>query len=183
MFKPGQHIPAGYLIQVRSWENDGDDYRTENIYAVQPDHVNQFLRVLQWFEAKEDDLGNEEMHYIVLAERLLNEYHEGTLTKDFIEKYFTLPELIREDALEEEFEAFYDAVPDDIFDDFYVFLSEPVQYDYGFCRNVEKVEVILIEEDIIIPVLPEPIISFDGSYQVRIDGEWVRNRNNSEWTM
>lgn len=183
MFKPGQRIPAGYLIQVRSWENDGDDYRTETICEVQPEHVNQILRVLQWFEAKEDDLGNETVHCIVLAERLLNEYHEGTLTKDFIEKYFALPELIREDALDEEYDAFYDAVPDDIFDDFYVFLSHPVQYDYGFCRNVEMVDVLLIKEDIIIPVLPEPIISFNGSYQMYVDGVWTRNTNKSEWTM
>lgn len=181
MFKPGQHIPAGLLVQITSWENDGDDYRTEDLYNFPEKHINELLTVLQWFSAKESDLGNQEVHIEVLAERLINAYHEGSLSKEFIQSYFKLPSLPREDALEEEFNAFYDAVNSNILDDFYKFLSYPVQYDYGHCRCVSNVSIRRIEEDIIIPELPAPFKEFSAEHQVRVCGKWVNNPDKSEW--
>ena len=51
-------IPAGYRLSVTSWENDGDNYRTEIISGLSDEQVRLRIALLKLFERK-GAFGNE----------------------------------------------------------------------------------------------------------------------------
>ena len=182
MFKPGDVIPKGNTLLITSWECDADAYRTTITHEFPDEHLQSLLVVLKWFGANENDLGNEEHDSFVIAERLLTAYHEDEITKDFlldIMKVQVQPP--REGCTDEEFNNFCDGV--DVYKVLLQFLDCPQMYDYGHCRAVSKVQVLKIEKDIVIPVLPEPIAEFNAENQKRVDNKWVSNFPLDKWEM
>lgn len=180
MFKPGQVIPKGIAVFVESWENDGDDYRTTEHYAFPREHLNSLLYVLKRFAANEDGLGNEEVDSSVLAEVLLTAYHEGHVTKDFLEDIMNVVEPIpRAGCTDEEFNTFCDDV--DPYPVLVDYIGTPVQYDWGHCRCVSNVQILEIEEEIIIPALPPALWEISAEHQKRANGTWVTNYPVDTW--
>lgn len=184
MFTPGQVIPAGLAMSIVTWENDADNYSTQWLYNVPTEDVNQLLTVLKWFSAVESDLGNCDLSSSVMNERLMTGYHNSELTREFITKYFDLPDAPREDCTDEEYNAFIDAGSDSsMFYALYQLLGYPVDYDYGFARCVDKVDILNIEKEIEIPIIPEPTHTYIGSHQVydSVQQRWVSNRSTDKW--
>lgn len=180
MFEPGQVIPKGTAVFVESWENDGDDYLTTRHYNFPREHINSLLHILKRFAANEDDLGNEEIDDSVLAEVLLTAYHEGNVTKDFLEDIMdiTVP-IPRAGCTDEEFNTFCDDA--DPYSAFVKFIGSPVQYDWGWCRCVSNVQILEIEEEITIPVLPLAVWEISAENQKRANGTWVNNYPIDSW--
>lgn len=180
MFEPGQVIPKGVAVFVTSWENDGDDYRTTRHYAFPREHINSLLYVLKRFAANEDDLGNQDVDTSVLAEMLLTAYHEDFITKEFIQDVMGVTHPIpRVGCTDEEFNDFLDNV--NVYKALIAFLDCPVQYDWGHCRCVSDVKILEIEEDIVIPTLPEALWEISAENQKRSGGTWVNNYPVDSW--
>lgn len=93
MLNFGQTIPAGYAIQIESWENDGDDYSRQYFYGLTKADIEQFAHVLPLFKSchgwKESGLGNKEFSEV--AEELAYSYAElirdGKINLEFATKY------------------------------------------------------------------------------------------------
>lgn len=93
MLNFGQVIPAGYAIQIESWENDGDDYNRQYFYGLTKADIEQFAHVLPLFKSchgwKESGLGNKEFSEV--AEELGYSYAEllrdGKINLEFANDY------------------------------------------------------------------------------------------------
>ena len=78
-------IQAGYMLQVTSWENDGDNYNTITLTGLTKEKVKFYLELLQYFNgAKDQDFGN--MYY-----SSDEEYQEAVDTiTEFVKSYIGL---------------------------------------------------------------------------------------------
>lgn len=120
----------GYLIRVTSWENDGDNYRTEEVHEYNEETAKQIVEFAKLFKSKIGNLND-------------NERDKATETfLAFIEKY---PEFIPNDAIEDWENA------DEIVD----YLVDVPMYnlgltggDYFFTRVAEKIEIFYFPEDV-----------------------------------
>jgi hypothetical protein len=48
-------IPAGYQIQIESWENDGDNYNTKVISGLNEDECYFYVEVCKYFKQRGND--------------------------------------------------------------------------------------------------------------------------------
>lgn len=171
----GQKIKAGYIVQTTTWENDGDHYKTQYNYGLTQEEAAQWVIILQWYSSSQSDLGNEEFDNDVFLERLFEYTEKGLFTKEFIKSQFGL-ELIGSDP-EEWLNSFLPGILDEfeetIMDVLVKFLGSAAEYDYNFCRVVDKVKVLYIKEDIIIPEIPI-LQEFNGDYWASKE-QWVLN--------
>ena len=46
----GTTIPQGYVIDVTTWENDGDNYKTKTLFGVEEHEILQFQYLLKKFK-------------------------------------------------------------------------------------------------------------------------------------
>lgn len=170
--KFGQYVPAGFSISVTSWENDGDDYRTETIHGLTKNEVNDWIKVLSLFSHAVDDLGNNDYNAGQTFEALI----ESGISKQFALKHLGV-ELPSEDDSEEETQRMWDKFESnqyELMDKLQEVLSSPVQYDCDFMRMVDSVTVYEFEEEFTMPAAPEPLRDFDMSYWKKPDiGTWV----------
>ena len=155
----GQTIPKGYAVSCVSWENDGDDYQENVIYAVDARHVSGWCAVAKCFASDNSDpngMGNEDysgdafFEYCVENEEITPEFCSEVLG-------FVIPE---GDYTEDEFDArledFYQ-VQYKVMDKIQELIGIPVGYDIDFMRVAETFKLFYIEEDIVIPKAPEAI--------------------------
>lgn len=130
MFAPG------YVIKFTAWENDGDDYSTQQIAEIQTKQdVDFYIALAEVFTSRNNrsdpGMGNEEPGFDQIAEVVAEilEAHPD-ITTDLKEE---INECIQTGGSE-----LYAYLCDNI-------LGHPVAYEYGFCRVVERVEVQLIQ--------------------------------------
>ncbi|BEH88054.1 hypothetical protein [Klebsiella phage phiKp_21] len=142
----GSTIKAGYTVSVTTWENDGDNYQTNDIVGLSKEDAKMFIDTLPIFKSvnsKKKGLGNKELNinqYLGKFEDLIN---NNIITVSFAEKYFGY---INPNSDYDE-----DEQQDTIIEALSEILGYPVEYDYGFIRVVEKVQVLYFDEDIVIP--------------------------------
>ncbi len=132
-------LRPGYMIQVTSWENDADNYRTETIDGLPKKEDVSFL--IDWVKTflsngnrREktglENLGNaeiEDAHLMrVLANLRVKHPNISTYLKELILR-----------IIEDE---------DGIFGLVVALLSEPVEYEWGHCRVYDNHSVYFIPE-------------------------------------
>jgi hypothetical protein len=65
------NIKAGYWLAITSWENDGDNYKTQNFYGLTEEDVKLYLDIVTWFRSTSQNdggLGGGAWHYPGRAE-------------------------------------------------------------------------------------------------------------------
>lgn len=145
----GQTIPKGYMVEIKSWENDGDDCRDKILTGLSKKDVDFLTLFLEEFRpsCSNSGYGNDEINDGMIASALLQYAHTY---KDQVKKFFHVDlthinedEDVEWDELESDDTELYEHLCE--------LLSYPVQYDYGFCRVFDGIRVYLIEDDIHIP--------------------------------
>lgn len=125
--------PAGFQVKFTTWENDGDDYKTNIISGLPPTDAKFYYDLAMNFTSRNNPLnggglGNNEQSADTLREVLDYEVECNPHIS------YKLKEKI--------------AVAKDsdstVYQFFYEFLNWPVQYDYEFCRVVESVEIFYL---------------------------------------
>lgn len=140
-FELGDTIPKGFLIKVTTWENDGDDYKTEVCTGLNRAQAIFLYKLAEVFGSN-GSLGNEDFSVHKIAPKIIELMNESE-DPESIEEYMGFS--IRE---AKDFEPFFDHVLSFLKE---TILSYPVSYDYDFCRVVERIDVFFIEEEIKIP--------------------------------
>lgn len=153
MINFGDVIPKGYVVEIESWENDADDFRTEMLTGLSLNDV-MFLKVLlPQFNSKNarnnNGYGNSDISEYEIMQAL---YDCGEEFKVEIENFFDIT--YKEVAEYIDGDQDYEDDPD-VFEMLYEnlcgLISYPVQYDHGFCRVFESMNVYMIDEEITIP--------------------------------
>ncbi|AIZ01924.1 hypothetical protein VR5_137 [Escherichia phage vb_EcoM-VR5] len=145
--KFGQTIPKGYVIEIETWENDGDNYKTQTIFGVEEQEIQQYKYILELFQGSHcnnrNKCGNSEwdvVKHLIIA-HIESGVKSGQLTPDFINKTLCIENLVDGDN-GQEFELMCSLQE---------LLGEPVEYDSDFMRVVSWVKLYIIEEEIQIP--------------------------------
>lgn len=134
-----------YKISFTSWENDGDDYRTLTLFLNSEADVDFYKALGDLFKSTNSSpqgMGNEEH-----AEETLQE-----ILTDFLEDHPDLSEGVRDgwkQAIEDN--AVYEKLCEEV-------LSDPVQYDYRFCRVVESTKIQSVESGAWLLVNKEKVV-------------------------
>ena len=147
---PREKLSKGYLILFTSWENDGDQYRNVHVNVKTKSEALVLIEIAKMFATNKENssLGNKE--------------HD-----DFDDLKESIIETLKENITNEDVKVALDNYVSDVWnemdgDDFYCWLidnilNEPVEYDYGFCRKVEEIELYEVLEDFVMPAPTIPL--------------------------
>lgn len=118
-----------YQVDFTTWENDGDYYKTLSVYLTTEADVNFYKDLANRFKSRNKDyhgMGNDDCRWDVIDE----------IVEDLIAEHPNMSENIKEEwqSLFGQENATYDKLCEEV-------LSEPVEYEYGFCRVMESVTV------------------------------------------
>ncbi len=147
--KFGQTIPKGYVVEIETWENDGDNYKTQTIFGVEEQEIQQYKYILELFHGSHcnnpDKCGNSEWDVVkdFIIAHIESGVKSGQLTPEFINKTLCIENLenLVEGGNGQEFELLCSLQE---------LLGEPVEYD-SVLRVVSWVKLYIIEEEIQIP--------------------------------
>lgn len=156
-FAPGTFIPKGYVIELVTWENDGDNYKTRYHFGCDELDI-QFFELIKPYFISHHDRRNS-------IRRYGNSEYDAEMAVDFIE-------LLNQFChLEKSFDKFlglrlsmYDFEKDDYTSDFSheLFCDKviknitdyPIEYCQDFIRVLESVEIYHNANDYVVPELP-----------------------------
>lgn len=147
--KFGQTIPKGYAIEIETWENDGDNYKTQTVFGVEEQEIQQYKYILELFHGSHcnnrNKCGNSEwdvVKHLVIA-HIASGVKSGQLTYEFLDKVLGIQDL--EALLNDDEEAYYlnEALTE--------LLGMACEYDGDFMRVISYVKLYIIEEEIRIP--------------------------------
>lgn len=143
----GTAIPKGFIVEIESWENDGDHYGTVMNTGLTKEQADFLVKIARAFVSKNGSytnrsasgFGNDEISFSVITFlvkticELQEESSKSVLERFGLTKYF-------------EFDK----------GDWISFLNEyvtgdSVEYDWGFCRVVETIKVSYLSEDFVVP--------------------------------
>ncbi|EIP2092505.1 hypothetical protein AYADHXPP_CDS0141 [Escherichia phage 235Ecol030PP] len=160
----GSTIPKGYVIDVTTWENDGDNYKTKTLFGVEEHELQQFKYLLKKFKNRHSS--TKAKHYCgntpfsdcssIIYEYLVEGLFSDQLTPEFIKKVFDIEVDLGNKSEEDEervFDLFFisgDEVSQGLID---ILGHASEYYDYDFLRVVESVEFAYIEEEIVLPTV------------------------------
>ncbi len=142
--KFGQTIPKGYVIEIETLENDGDNYKTQTIFGVEEQEIQQYKYILELFQGSHcnnrNKCGNSEWDIVkdLIIAHIESGVKSGQLTPEFINKTLCIENLVEGDN-DQEFELLCSLQE---------LLGEPVEYDSDFIRVVSWVKLYIIEEEI-----------------------------------
>jgi hypothetical protein len=54
-------IPAGYIVSITTYENDGDNYRTDDYFGLTKEEVNFYKWIISFFNRNSSTFGNTEV--------------------------------------------------------------------------------------------------------------------------
>lgn len=132
-----KELKAGLCIEITSWENDADDYRTIQIDGLTLADVKFYTELCSYFKSchsgPRPGLGNQDG----IDDNTLIE-----IITDALKNHPDISSNIKTSWAE------CLAGDTDPYEQFLKILHSPVQYDYGFCRVIEYIEVydILVEQ-------------------------------------
>lgn len=147
--KFGQIIPKGYVLEIETWENDGDNYKTQTIFGVEEHEIQQYKYVLELFHGSHcnnrNKCGNEDwdvVKHLVIA-HIDSGVKSGQLTPEFLDKVLGIQDL--EALLNDDEEAYYlnEALTE--------LLGMACEYGGDFMRVISYVKLHIVEEEIQIP--------------------------------
>lgn len=161
----GETIPAGYTLQIQSWENDADDHSNQYFHGLTKAEIEQFKWVLPIFAScndwKEPGAGNQEFDEV--SESIGFEYakllRDGKINLEFADKYLGFNpdkvDLVFQESWEDEFDDMIGewAVSNKGLMPIQKMLGYPVSFDDGFVRVFDCARVTFIGEEIYIPSL------------------------------
>lgn len=133
-------IPTGYQLQVTTWENDADDYKTQIISGLSFNEVLFYVEFASRFvsiNAEVPGLGNEDHDDETLKE-VLDEVMKNHFLGIDLEKRLDSPNF--------DIRAFVESV-----------LGSPVGYDDSFCRVFSRYKVLYF--DIPVSIRAEDVTS------------------------
>ena len=97
--KFGQTIPKGYVIEIETWENDGDNYKTQTVFGVEEQEIQQYKYILELFHGSHcnnrNKCGNSEwdvVKHLVIA-HIASGVKSGQLTYEFLDKVLGIADL------------------------------------------------------------------------------------------
>lgn len=145
-YNTGDVIKKGFVVDIQSWENDGDDYKnlvTTGLTKAQADFLALIARAFiskngSRINRSASGFGNDEMHSGVV---------------DFLVE--TVDSLVDErDSVLERFDLvdYKNMDQDEWLDFLYIYITDsPEQYDCDFCRVVETITIKELPEDFVVP--------------------------------
>lgn len=131
--------PNGYLLKFTTWENDGDDYKTQEMSGVESAQDMAFLvNLAEMFtsrNAKKSGMGNDDQSHETLCE----------VVSDLLQKFDVSDDLRDEltPMLNEESEGELQTWLNENI------LGKPEGYDFGFCRVMDTIQVFLVQDPIV----------------------------------
>ncbi|MGL5580153.1 MAG: hypothetical protein ACRDCE_04230 [Cetobacterium sp.] len=141
MFEFGDVIPAGYSIEVITWENDGDNYQTCWQHGMTLEEAQYVAKVL----AGTAPMGNEFVKPKVLAEYIIDNTAEKEF--DMCMKFFGLDaEFLTKTG---GFDAIDSFAVYSVLDGY--FANSDSNYGYDFLRVVDEIKIHKFEQEIQIP--------------------------------
>ncbi|WPK28989.1 hypothetical protein [Escherichia phage vB_EcoP_EP32B] len=152
----GSTIPKGYVIDVTTWENDGDNYKTKTLFGVEEHELQQFKYLLKKFKSRHSSTKAERYCgntlfsdcSLLIYEYLVEGLFSDQLYPEFIKKVFDIEVDLGNKSEEDESRVF------DLFQGLIDILGHASEYyDYDFLRVVERVEFAYIEEEIVLPTV------------------------------
>lgn len=160
----GSTIPKGYVIDVTTWENDGDNYKTKTLFGVEEHELQQFKYLLKKFKRRHSSTKAERYCgntlfsdcSLLIYEYLVEGLFSDQLYPEFVKKVFDIEVDLGNKSEEDESRVF------DLFRENGYLVSEGLTdilghaseyYDYDFLRVVERVEFAYIEEEIVLPTV------------------------------
>lgn len=155
--KFGQTIPKGYIVEVTSWENDGDDYDTIQKFEADSGFVEVVKRLAPLFKSRCNNKGcfgntmDGEVDMMMLAEAAFIAL--GPMEAPVVYK------VLGYDILSLDFEG--ETTPDEEFEKAGEAVKEFVRNhmsgwsEYYDFRVIEEVKVYYLPEDVIIPQVEE----------------------------
>ena len=98
-------IPAGYQLNILSWENDGDNYNTETLNGLSEEDVKFYMELLPLFHSGSnygESFGNimdDEVDYCAVGTRVLEVYLEHPdVSKDVKDQFEWLKDMKMSDT-------------------------------------------------------------------------------------
>lgn len=145
-FLPGDVIKKGFVVDIESWENDGDDYKnlvTTGLTKAQADFL---VVVARAFVSRNGSYTN----------RDARGFGNDEINEDVVEFLVqTADALVDErDSVLERFDLvdYKDMDQEEWLDFLYGFITDsPEQYDWEFCRVVETITIKELAEDFVVP--------------------------------
>ena len=156
----GTVIPAGYLVKVTTWENDGDDYDTCLVSGLTEQEKDFLVYIIPLFKSAHvfpgevAGYGNEDATFALMAGVV--EIAEANGTQAQVQRFFNMS---CEEIIEYIDDDCEDAI-DDFMQEAQAFLSIPMSYDDTFVRVVETVEVVYLDKEIVFPTIPTGQVVF-----------------------
>ena len=147
--KFGQTIPKGYVIEIETWENDGDNYKTQTVFGVEEQEIQQYKYILELFHGSHcnnrNKCGNSEWDVVkhLVIDHIASGVKSGQLTHEFLSKVLGVEDL--DALLNGDDEEYYlnEALTE--------LLGMACEYDGDFMRVISYVNLYIIEEEIQIP--------------------------------
>lgn len=151
----GQTIEAGYVIEITSWENDGD-YTQSNVLTgltkKEVEFYSEWLKSYGPFAGINSPLmGNEDFNFVKamthlhsFREKYMHEI-ESCLDIDLYDVDSIELALQDKEFCEYNYDMLYDAICG--------LLGKPVRYDYGFVRVYDGIRVYELSDKIVLPKL------------------------------
>lgn len=154
---PGEVIPAGYTVQVTSWENDGDDYKYRTIHGLTKAEVQQFLNIAPYFYSGCNDkqnFGNDDFNEGIINFVAQN-YLEDKISTDLAKRLFGIDFAVHSAEELAEDCNFSSSELADVVMAIQKWLGTPEQYEDDFIRVFQAATVHYVPEEIKVPVLNE----------------------------
>jgi hypothetical protein len=135
-----------FEMRVETWENDADNYRTKVLNGLTQADVRFFADVCKAFRScharVDTGMGNEEVNYYVLPEVIYDITKNHQDVSDAVKTKWLFAELTaldidneNEDPNGEQMKSVGQSLYKVLIENL---LSYPVEYDYGWCRVVDK---------------------------------------------
>ena len=180
LFRPGTTVPKGYVLEIVSWENDGDDYDTCFVKGIDDiSLLNELLVFVQWFAHSSNDMGNDDILHEEILSRLWDCIKKGTITEAFFARFLSDVEYptIGDDYAHDDW---LDRVASsdgysEVEDLVHSLIGYPVNYESNFARCVDNVRIYHFDQAFKVPDMPNPI--------KRISGAWSERANKEQWKL
>lgn len=148
-----KRFPAGYVLQVDSWENDGDHSLLEMSYGLTLDQVKFYIAFLNSLEGLENNDYEPYSVFAVLAK--LHPLHRQVIDNLFVEYHFERLIISYNNGNLELEKLKYGSIIDRMYDLITSLLGDPVEYEGRFVRVYDGHKVFLLKEEVVIPALKE----------------------------
>lgn len=153
----GSSLPSGYVVNIHSWENDGDNWKEIAVYGLTKKQAKFYKKLFSKFaceNVKKSGIGNKEFYieeFVSILAGMNSKYNEEI--KNTFGFDLTGIDEDDEDKLYEFIETSVNKI--ELIKIIYEFIGYPdeMQFQSNFMRAVDKIDVYYIENEIVLPSL------------------------------